>query len=124
VNHDTFNFHSLSQMKKHKTAPAHTLGPWYCESDARGYRIFTAEGPKNGLIAKFSTFRRNPDWSREHVPKALLLAAAPELLERCEMCLADAEAALANPDEVADYNWQSIADDLRAVIAKAKGKAA
>ena len=59
--------------------------------------------------------------TEEDRANARLVAAAPELLERCKMALADAEAAIANPSEVVDYNWPSIAEDLRAVIAKADG---
>src|SRR5438874_1129775 len=44
----------------------------------------------------------------------------PDLLERCKLSLADAEAALGNPSEAAAYNWQSIAADLREVIAQAE----
>jgi hypothetical protein len=52
---------------------------------------------------------------------AELYVSAPKLLERCKMSLADAEAAIATPEEVAGYNWQSIAADLRIVIDEAEG---
>ena len=50
---------------------------------------------------------------------ARLFVAAPKLLQRCRMALADAEAAIEDPASVAGYNWKSIAEDLRSVITAA-----
>src|SRR5437016_1076 len=103
------------------TASAHTPGPWFSTklapefcSHNEMFRISSdADYPDVADV-----FFRNTDEEAE--ANARLIAAAPELLERCKMSLADADAALASPEEVADYNWKSIADDLRELIAKAE----
>ena len=53
----------------------------------------------------------------ESVANARLIAAAPELLQRCKMSLIDAENALADTDFVMEeWNWQSIIDDLIRIL--------
>jgi hypothetical protein len=106
------------------TTPAPTPGPWkyWHVPDSNHSFVIKDNGnlPYEIICSIEAVNRKMP---AERTANAWLLAAAPELLLRCKMSLADAEAALANPIEVADYNWQSIADDLREVIAKAEGSA-
>ena len=99
-------------------SPAFTPGPWtFKETDEGNHRIIGMECPHPEIAAVFSQGTK-----AERDANARLIAAAPELLERCKRCLADAEAILADPSEVSDEVWQSIVDDLREVITAVEGK--
>jgi len=108
-------------MAKDSTSPAHTAGPWFISYSEnpdvyRGQEhLMIVDEPTHTCVADIET-------KTEAEANACLIAAAPELLERAKMSLADAEEALAHPEKVAGYNWQSIADDIRMIIAKAEGR--
>lgn len=66
------------------TASAHTPGPWYFSADRNGFYVGKAfNGEMTAVIAKLRRFRANPNWEKEYVPNARLIAAAPKLLEAC-----------------------------------------
>ena len=84
-------------------------GPW----QAHGQYVFTVE-PHNGrAIARCGDYGMANNHANAH-----LIAAAPELL-------AAGEAIAAFFDEYDDLaSWSTLVDDMRAAIAKARGKGA
>ena len=109
-------------MAKATTSSAHTAGPWHIRGDSPLLNGFDVGSNHVSIAHVEGWFEDDKATIAEAQANADLIAAAPELLERAKMSLADAEDALAHPEKVAGYNWQSIADDIRMIIAKAEGR--
>jgi hypothetical protein len=108
-------------LEIHTTASAHTPGPWQINRGADGeLQIYTLVGQSPTVIADL--FGYDPDSTEEYEANARLMAAAPDLLERCRMSLQDARDALDGEWKPTPEGWQSIIDDLEAVLAKATGR--
>lgn len=90
----------------------HTPGPWIVQN----HNEICAESEHESFVAE--VFDETDEWRAN----ARLIAAAPKMLERLKMSLADAESMVADRYASADdWNWTSIAEDLRAVIGEAEG---
>lgn len=85
----------------------HTPGPWHVTAMHKGIRPSFRSPGENGGFAICEMYADG----RDVVANARLIAAAPELLEACEACLAR--------DDIADDELGVI---LRAAIAKARGQ--
>jgi hypothetical protein len=79
------------------------------------YRIETTAATHPSVADVF--FR---DTAEESVANARLIAAAPELLEACEMLLEDVVAMAEDPEAGRHWDWSLTERNLRNVIAKAK----
>ncbi len=90
-------------------SPPFTPGPWrVCN-----HNEIVANDAHETYIADI--YDENGDWRAN----AKLIAAAPELLERCRMGLHDARDALSGDWEPCEEGWLAIIKDLEAVIARA-----
>ena len=93
------------------TPPAHTEGPWKLNRDD-----VLADSKHETRVA--TVFDENGDWKAN----ARLIAAAPDLLEACQMGLQDAKDALSGEWEPSAKGWIATIDHLTRVIGKAQGK--
>jgi hypothetical protein len=111
-------------MENKKTTPAPTPGPWVWQENG----VIKAErdvGKWDDYICRmpFSSLEEAKEIGAQQIPNARLIAAAPELLEACEMSLQDAKDALSGDWQPTKEGWGSIIEHLNRVIAKAYGKA-
>jgi hypothetical protein len=110
-------------MSKRNPSSPHTAGPWILtESGAIKQKAIIGQWDDYICQMPFSSLAEAEEMGSHQVANARLIATAPELLDRCKGCLADAEVVLASPDEFSDDIWKSIVDDLRQIIAKAEGR--
>jgi len=106
------------------TPPAHTPGPWMHSlstneavyGNQEHFCVLVHPETGNGqIVADLETLP-------EAEANARLIAASPTLLLRCKMSLHDARDALRGDWIPTADGWQSIIDDLSAVIAAAEGR--
>lgn len=92
----------------------HTPGPWNGPNfNGHYWDIFPNTESRGGNISVF----RSGMTDEEVEANANLIASAPELLDALEYCIAMFD------EGVPEYEWDSIKQNARAAIAKAKGEA-
>jgi len=96
-------------MKVKKAEAQFTPGPWYSEMNVQGKTIVWAfDNPGAPRIAVAAAYQQG-----KMAHNAALIAAAPELLNACQMAVNEMPG---------NEQGQKIASMLRAAIAKAEGK--
>ena len=102
----------------------HTPGPWTIEKNAGGFPGSIRVWDKNHYMVSDIGIRRNINdhgEGPEELGNAHLIAAAPELLEACEMALDALGDAQANHREGRIVDTSGERDQLRFAIDKATG---
>jgi len=92
-----------------------TPGLWHVDEDGLNYAIVAPNKP-----VSFLTHEKPIIAICQLRSDAQLMAAAPILLQRLKMSLKDAEDAIESPSAAVHFNWVSIAEDIRYVIALAE----
>jgi len=101
----------------------HTPGPWFATRAERYFYIFSEKQPNAAIPDFFAEIRAFEKDIEKSEANARLIAAAPDLLEKCEIALSYIEAVCFNtPNPKKRKNYADCAGQLRAAIAKATGE--
>jgi len=101
----------------------HTPGPWFYAGRSTLYIDASIDGGMIQEIAAVGPTAADNGYGETQQANARLIAAAPDLLEKCEMALSYIEAVCFNtPNPKKRKNYADCAGQLRAAIAKATGE--
>jgi hypothetical protein len=101
--------------------PAHTLGPWHVEGEFDAEAEITIMSVHGYTICEISP--AVGDWEPDEIANAHLFAAAPELLEACQITLRQIDQGGIHSKIEKDGSYTSAETMLRRAIAKAEGRA-
>lgn len=113
-------------MKNTATTSAFTAGPWFEDSvlsetpwECRRAYITTGEDADGNCRTVAAAYGSTTAECRAN---ALLIAAAPELLEHCKGFLDDVRQMEVDPDVSSNWDWSLTKKNLEWLIEKAEGR--